>query len=804
MLLSYNWLKEFIDIDLTYSELDNILTMLGIELEGSEFQAQKFENFIIAEVIEKDKHPDADKLSVCQVNTGDNVLQVICGAPNVDKGQKVILGKSGAIVPNGGFKLEKRKIRGIESNGMICSLAELELGEDTGGIYVLPSETVVGMPISEYFAKNDIILELGLTPNKSDCLSHLGIARELAAHLGKQINYPNQELEENNEDINNYLKISILDNEKCPRYSARMVKNCKLTESPSWLKNRLESLELRPKNIAVDVTNLVLMECGQPLHAFDYNQIIGKQIIVKTATEGDKFISLDGKERTLNEGMLVICDSERPIAIAGVMGGQNSEISNDTIDIVIESAFFNPSSVRKTSKKLALQSDSSYRFERGVDISNITNALDRAAKLIAELSGGEVVGGIIDIYPNPLPQKELTLRYERVNKVLGTNLSKDIIDNILISLLFEKKEDDIDYSIFAIPYHRVDCDSEIDLIEEVARLYNYDNIDEQFSSEINFATSNVVPHLQMPKLRNNIRTWFVSNGFNELLTQNQIDPRSAELFSDNPIRIANPLGEELSIMRPSMISSFLNVVSKNIRNNNYNLKLFEVGKIFRNDEHAELFIKGIKEEEYLTIALTGSAYSKQWSEAKRDVDYFDLKGIITNLFDSLSISNYKFANNDTANKIFSNESQSILLNNKHIGILGAINKQGLKHFDIEHKVYIASFSLEAIYNVRQKAKKYSQISPFPRVYRDLAFIVDKKVSVEEINKIIQKYAGKLCTNITLFDVYEGKNLGDNQRSLAFNIEFTSFEKTMTDSETETYIQNIVTNVSKLTGGILRN
>lgn len=803
MLLSYNWLREFIDIDLNYNELDNILTMLGIELESADFQAKKYENFIVAEVLEREKHPNADKLSVCQVNTGEEVLQVICGAPNVDKGQKVILGKSGAVVPNGGFKLEKRKIRGTESNGMICSLAELEMGEDASGIEVLPADAPIGKSISDYYGLNDIILELGLTPNKSDCLSHIGIARELAAYLGKSISYPDNYLKENKENINDFAKVIIEDSENCPRYTGRVVKNCKISESPDWLKRRLENVGLKPINNAVDITNLILMESGQPLHAFDLDKINSKTIIVKAANEGDKFTTLDSKERTLNAKMLMICDAERPIAIAGVMGGQNSEISNETTNIFIESAFFNPSSVRRTSKKLGLQSDSSYRFERGVDISNVPNALDRAAKLIAELTGGEIVGGKIDVYPNPLPKKEIKLRYDKTNKILGTSLDKEKIDNILTSLLFEKIEDNQEFSVFAVPYHRVDCDGEIDLIEEVARLYNYDNIKDQFTSEINFSTSDVANHLRLPKLRNKIRAWFVANGFNEILTQNQTDPRSAAMFTGNPVKIANPLGEELSIMRPSMITSFLNVVGKNLRNSNFNLSLFEIGKVFNHKDGADQFIQGISEEEFLTIAISGSAYAKQWGEAKREVDFFDIKGIIESLFNFIDLSNFKFDENKDLLNVFDDESQSIIYANKNIGYYGLINPKVLKQYDIEHKVFIASFNLNAIYDTKQRAKKYKTISPFPRVYRDLAFIVDKNITSNEIATIIRKSAGNLCTNVVLFDVYEGKNLGENQRSLAFNMEFTSPDKTLTDIEIESFINNIISNVEQKTGGILR-
>jgi len=803
MLLSLNWLKEFVDFKVSYEELENILTMLGIEVESVVFQEKKFEKFIVAEVLEKEKHPNADKLSVCKVNTGKEILQVVCGAPNVDKGQKVILGLSGAIVPNGRFMLERRKIRGIESNGMICSLNELELGDSGNGIEILKDDAPIGEKISDYFGLNDTILEISLTPNKSDCLSHLGIARELAAYFRTTVNYPDTSLIENNDNINDLAKVIIEDIEKCPRYTARIVKNCKITKSPEWLEKRLQNIGLRSINVAVDVTNLVLMESGQPLHAFDFDKIKNHTIVVKTALEGEKLVTLDGKERILSGDMLLICDDEKPIAIGGVMGGENSEIDENTTNILIESAFFDPSSIRKTSKKLGLQSDSSYRFERGVDISNVPIALDRAAKLIAELTGGEVVSGKIDVYPNPKPKKQITLRYNRVNKILGTDLKPNQIDEILSSLMFELYNKIDEQVEVIVPYHRVDIDLEIDLIEEIARLYNYDNIENSFNSNINFASSDVANHLKVPKLRNKFRNWFVYNGFNEILTQNQIDPKSAALFTDNPIKIANPLGEELSVMRPSMIPSFLNVISKNIRNFNLNLKLFEIGKVFLNNSTAREFIEGIEETEYLTFAISGNILPKQWGIPDKKFDFFDLKGIFESLINEFNIKNIKFSKLDSKNIIFSNEVLQIESDAEIIGIMGKINDNIMKIYDIEQDIYLLTVKTKALYLNYIDKIKYEPISPYPKVTRDLAFLVDKSIDSALIADVIKKNAGKYARNITLFDVYEGKNIADGSKSLAYSIEFVSNEKTLTDEEIDKFIENIIKNVESSFKGQLR-
>lgn len=794
MLLSLNWLKEFVDFNISYEELENILTMLGIEVESVEFQEKKFEKFIVAEVLEKEKHPNADKLSVCKVNTGDEIIQVVCGAPNVDKGQKVILGLSGAVVPNGKFMLERRKIRGIESNGMICSLNELELGDSGDGIEILKDDAPIGEKVSDYFGLNDTILEISLTPNKSDCLSHLGIARELAAYFRTKVKYPDTNLVENDENINDIAKVIVEDLEKCPRYTARVVKNCKISKSPEWLEKRLQNIGLRSINVAVDVTNLVLMESGQPLHAFDFDKIKNHKIVVKTALEGEKLVTLDGKERILSGDMLLICDDEKPIAIGGVMGGENSEIDENTTNILIESAFFDPSSIRKTSKKLGLQSDSSYRFERGVDISNVPIALDRAAKLIAELTGGEVVGGKIDVYPNPKPKKQITLRYNRVNKILGTNLKPNQIDEFLTSLMFELSNKNEEQVEVIVPYHRVDIDLEIDLIEEIARLNNYDNIENSFNSNINFASSDVANHLKVPKLRNKFRNWFVYNGFNEILTQNQIDPKSAALFTDNPIKIANPLGEELSVMRPSMIPSLLNVISKNIRNFNLNLKLFEIGKVFLNNSTAREFIEGIEETEYLTFAISGNIQPKQWGIPDKKFDFFDLKGIFETLINEFNIKNIKFSKLDSKNIIFSNEVLQIESDTEIIGIMGKINDNIMKIYDIEQDIYLLTVKTKALYFNYNDKIKYEPISPYPKVTRDLAFLVDKSIDSALIADVIKKNAGKYARNITLFDVYEGKNIPDGTKSLAYSIEFVSNEKTLTDEEIDKFIDNIIKNV----------
>ncbi|HOK15233.1 MAG TPA: phenylalanine--tRNA ligase subunit beta, partial [Candidatus Kapabacteria bacterium] len=463
----------------------------------------------------------------------------------------------------------------------------------------------------------------------------------------------------------NYASITIEDASICPRYSARIIKNVKIQPSPNWLRNALTKLGIRPINAAVDVTNYVLYEMGQPLHAFDYNKIEGNKIIVRKAKKEEAFVTLDGKTRILDDYMIVIADEKKPIALGGVMGGENSEITDDTTDIILESAYFNPSLIRKTSKKLGLSSDSSYRFERGVDIENVIPALNRAAVLIAELCGGEIVGSEIDVYPEPVKLKEIALRFERARKIIGCDISNDFMLQVFENLGFEKIEQTSEYVKYRIPHRRNDIFEEIDLIEEVARFYNYDNIEPNYVSSITFSESIVDDNLQISPLKNKIRHFIVSNGFTEILTQNMVDTRSADIFTSNPVKIANPLGEELSIMRPSIVPSILKTINLNIRYGNTNLKIFEIGKIFKHTDDNKALLPGYEEREILAISLIGKTFPKQWSEKERPFDFYDLKGFVEDFADFLRLP-ISFSKIDS-DGIYSPNSLKIELDNYTIG-----------------------------------------------------------------------------------------------------------------------------------------
>lgn len=799
MLLSYNWLKELIEFDLAPEDLADKLTMLGIEVEEINDFGNKYDGFFTGKVISCKKHPNADKLSLCEVSTGgDELHKVVCGAPNVAEGQNIVMGKIGAVVPSAGFELKKAKIRGEESHGMICSETELELGDDSSGIMILPESAEPGIPLSKYFNLNDTILELSITPNRSDCNSHIGIAREVSALTGKEVKLPVSEIcddKQSDKNINDLINIEIKDSYKCPRYSARMVVDAEIKESPDWLKQRLSMIGLRPINNVVDITNFVLMEIGQPLHAFDYDLLNGHKIIVQTVENKTKFTTLDEKERELDDEMLMICDAERPVAIGGVMGGMNSEINDNTKNILIESAYFNPSSVRKTAKKLGINSDSSYRFERGVDYDNIITALDRATHLIAELSGGKIVEGTIDEYPNPQHTNELNLRFERARKIIGADISDQQMIMYLKRLNFNILAIDEGNSVTVkAPSYRVDMNLEIDLIEEIARMYNYNAITPDFTSKINFNAEPLPKELSTPERKEKLSNYLVHNGFDEIITQNMIDPASSEFLTDNPVKLANPLGEDLSIMRASVIPSIMKVVRYNLRMGNKNLKLFEIGKSFRkayNDENTP--VKGYKENEELAVVITGLLSPKQWGIDGKKADYYDIKGIVQDIFGYLNIEDIKFKPLKNESKLFGKNTLGIFLKKYQIGIVGEADKKLLNHFDIEEKVYLADINMDVIYDIHIPAKTYTKVAPYPSMERDLSFVFDGKFKAESVYNEIWQMGGKYLKDVQIFDVYTGKSL-DGKTAIGFTMHFSSPERTLTDKEVDKSINKIINTI----------
>ena len=803
MIASQNWLKECYSFTKSPNELADGLTMLGIEVESIKDNSSVFKGFYTGKVVSREPHPNADKLSICMVQTGKDERIIICGAPNVAAGQHIIVATDGAIVPNGGFSIGKRSIRGVESNGMICSKFELNLGEDDGGIWVLPENTPIGIPLADFIESNDIIYEIGITPNRADCLSHIGLAREIACleNQPNQLKIPGKEAAlqayAGRTMYNQLPSITINNSELCHRYAGLMVRNVTISESPDWLKKRLESVGLRPKNVIVDITNYVLMETGQPLHAFDADTLAGNAIIVKTANSGEKFTTLDGKDRILDEKTLMICDAEKPIAIAGVMGGKNSEISDSTKNVFIESAYFFPSSIRRTAKTQGISSDAAYRFERGVDIDLIPHAAMRAAQLMVELAGGTIFGDLDDHYPTTHNPIEITLRNERARAIIGMDISAETIVNCLQRIGCSIVSHDEHSVTIQAPSWRIDINEEIDLVEEVARIINYDEIPEHIHGEF-LGNNAILPALQKPVLRDTLREYLLASGFNELVTFTFTDKQTASVFTEQPVMLANPLGEEFSAMRPSLIPASLDVIVRNVNNGQKQIALFDIGRVFTRNQKVKSSagtLEGFQEQEHLLITLAGLSQEPHWQQKSRQVDFYDIKGIAEAIIEYGKIDGTKVKNEFPQGlipeEVMSKNVISLYAGKKLIGCAGQLHPAYCKKAGCDIPVFAALFDLTALYASKTKRSSFKSIITFPEVERDMAFIVDNAVNAESIMKTARQVAGNTLKGIDVFDVFSGQSLGAGKKSIGLRFTFQSPERTLIEQEIHEAMQNIV-------------
>ncbi len=789
MKFSLNWVKEYIpDLEISsMAELNAKMISAGLDIESIESEGEKFKGFVVGKVVEKSKHPDADKLSVCKVDIGTgDLLNIVCGAPNVEAEQLVCVAKIGAVVPNGGFEIKKAKLRGQLSEGMICSAKELNLSEDHNGIMVLDENAKIGQSFAEYIGADDFIYEIGVTPNRGDLLSHIGIAREIAAAYDLHCKLPEVQLKEENENSHDYIHVAIENKDFCKRFRARVIKDVQVKDSPEWLKKKLTAIGLRPRNNIVDITNYIMMETGQPMHAFDYDKIKGKKIIVKTANEGDKFTTLDSKERVLNDKSLMICDAERPLSIAGIMGGENSEITEGTTNVLLETAYFDSVAIRLNAKKLGLSSDASHRFERGTDINMVEYASDRASQFFAELSGGKILCGTVDNYPECFVYREVELEIYNVNRILGLSLTKDEVINLLAKIDIECEGERFEKLVFKIPeFRRNDIESEIDLIEEIARIYGYDNI--PMESTFRFSVSESNYNLDYIEFVQKVKNYFYGRGFNEILTSSQQEDAKLQTFGISPVKIANPGSSEMNSMRVNLYYGMLNVIKNNHNHSGKDipLKLYETGRVFLDEG------KCFKEEDKLSIGVCGNYDLKSFDNKDRDFDLFDLKGEVDMFIRSLNIQikNTSYGENGIKIKYETKDN--------YAGELFKVESSLLKSLgiEIEKPVYIAEFNLEALYKAQRKSNVYEPISKFPTVKRDLSFVVEKNVVFKDIKDVILKSGGKLLSGLQLFDIYEDKKLGNN-KSLAFSLEFSSFDKTLTDEEINPIIGKIVKNLEK--------
>jgi phenylalanyl-tRNA synthetase beta chain len=807
MRISYNWLKQFTKLDWKSEETAALLTDLGLEVEGvDKFESLKggLEGVVVGHVLTCVQHPNADRLRITTVDLGDGTpVQIVCGAPNVAAGQKVPVATIGTTLydkEGNAFQIKKGKIRGEDSHGMICAEDELGLGQGHDGILVLDEDLKPGTPASKIFnIESDEVFEIGLTPNRADAMSHWGVARDLRAGLSQK----NVHTELITPSVSNFrvdkrtlkIDVKVEDNKLAPRYCGVTISGITVKPSPAWLQNRLKAIGLTPKNNIVDVTNYVLHELGQPLHAFDASKIKGNKVIVKTVPAGTKFTTLDDVERTLHEEDLMICDEAGPMCIAGVFGGKNSGVTEGTSSIFLESAYFNPVSVRKTAKRHTLSTDASFRFERGIDPTITEYALKRAALLIQETAGGEITSDLIDIYPKKIEDNSVVVNFANVTRVIGQELSKETIKKILVSLDIKINNMSDAGLGLVVPAYRVDVTREIDVIEEILRVYGYNNI--SFTQKLNASISNSARNEDY-KLQNIIGAQMVSLGFNEMMANSLTTPDyiklSENLKEEFNVMMLNPLSSDLSAMRQSLLFSALDAVSFNINRRRADLKLFEFGKTYHK------LPSGYDENKHLTLTVTGSRLGESWSYAQKPVDFFMFKGYINLILTRLGLA--KIQTQPVANDIFS-EGIALAIGNDTIVEFGTIKKSVLKHFDIKQDVFFADFNWGAIIKLVTGKIKYTEISKFPEVRRDLALLVDHAVSFESIYTVAKQTEKSLLKDVSLFDVYEGNNLPEGKKSYAVSFMLQDSTKTLTDEQIDKIMGKIRQNLEKETGAQLR-
>ena len=784
MKISYNWLKKYVYLDISPKELENKMTFGGIEVESITKLGEDLDQIIIGKIEEKWQHPNADKLSICKVNDGQNVLQIICGAPNCDINQKIAFAPIGTKL--GEFKIKKAKLRGEESFGMICSENELGISEEQDGIMVLPEDAPVGNSLASYLKIDDTIYDVEITPNRPDLLGIIGVARDIAALTNKKLNLPKIDFTEGENQIKNELKLQNNAEKLCTRYTARIIKNVTIKESPNWLKTRLISVGLKPINNVVDITNFVMMEYGHPLHAFDYENVNGKKIVIRQAKNGENFSALNDKIYELNENDLVIADAEKAIALAGIIGGTNSHITEKTTDIVLEVANFLYSNIRNTCRRLNLSTDSSYRFERDISDETAEIVSKRATKLILELAGGKVCEGILDSYPNPQKSTEIKLRNSRVKQLLAINISFDKIKSYLETLGLTLKSEKNDVQIYEIPTYRKDLTREIDLIEEIIRLHGYNNV------ETHIKLQNVMNKREF-YARRKVKNILVNNGFSEVKNWSFTNPEYIEHLniSEDDIRknfafLKNPLGNSFSIMRPILLPDILNNAKFNINHGQKNLKLFELAKVFTRKDQ-----KLANETFQIAGLMTGSLKPVYWKEQQKIVDFFDLKGVVEEIISRLGLSEISFAESEESFYL-PKFAADIICDKIKIGSFGKMDPKIIQKFEIEQDVFVFDIDLSKIFRTQKpNISKFSEIPKFPPILQDISFQVSKEYKFNQIIEAI-KSIDNTIVNVELFDEFTGKNIDENFRSLAFSIVFSSKTKTLTDE----FIANLMSKIIK--------
>ncbi|HZK18006.1 MAG TPA: phenylalanine--tRNA ligase subunit beta [Clostridia bacterium] len=793
MLISYKWLQDYVDVDISPEELAEKITQAGIEVEKVRYLGDNLEGVVTGQITAIGKHPNADKLSVTEVTIGDDdTLQIICGAQNIEVGQVVPVALVGAKLP-GGMAIRKAKLRGIESSGMICSGKELGIDENMlspeqrEGILVLPEGTPLNWDIKDVLGLDDAVLEADLTPNRGDCLSIIGVAREVAAILKKELRLPGSKDYDLYESIDDRVKIDIEDSELCRRYVARLVKNVKIVASPLWMQQRLRASGIRPINNIVDVTNFVMLEFGQPLHAFDYDTLTDHHIIVRRAKKGETIESLDGIKRNLDENMLVIADPAGPVAIAGVMGGLATEITEKSANVLIESAYFDPINTRKTAQRLGLHSEASTRFEKTIDLKGCPRAATRAAELICEISGGELVGGAVDNYPSPLIEKTIALRPGRVSYILGKEIPVVKIKEILTDLQFtvEERNDEL---LVKVPSFRPDVSLEEDLIEEVARMYGYNNIPETLP----FGNTTRGTRTGKQQFLAQVREILTSSGLNEVITYTFGHPRvldQIDLPENSPLRnvvkIMNPLSEEQSVMRTLLFPELLKALQRNHNRQNLDMAIFEIGNVFYPEAGRRL----PREKMTLSGAAMGVTPAG-WNRPPADMDFYFMKGILGNLMEAVGVRGEHFEAEEDNPSFHPGRTAVIKVGEREIGILGEIHPNVLENIELDARVIAFELDIEALLEITDTGRTFKILPRFPSVERDLAVVVSKEVLAGDVVSAIRQTGSEFMEKVDLFDVYTGKQVPDNCKSLAFSLKFQAEDRTLTDAEINKIMEGI--------------
>lgn len=786
MNISYNWLKQFLNIEWEANQTAELLTDLGLEVEGvTPFESIKggLKGVVVGHVLNCVQHPNADRLKLTTVNIGaEEPVQIVCGAPNVAAGQKVPVATIGTTLYSEGepWKIKKGKIRGEESHGMICAEDELGLGKGHDGILVLNDDAIVGTPCSEIFKiEIDEVFEIGLTPNRADAMSHFGVARDLRAGLRQKeiekelITPPLSNF--NITDRSLKIDVTVEDSKLAPRYCGITLSNLIVQPSPTWLKNRLNAIGITPKNNLVDATNYVLHELGQPLHAFDADKIKGKKVIVKTLAKGSKFTTLDEVERELHEEDLMICDAEKPMCIAGVFGGIHSGVTEETTSIFLESAYFDPVSVRKTAKRHGLNTDASFRFERGIDIENVEFALRRAAILIKEIAGGEITSDVIDLYPNKVVDQQVFLSFEKTNNLIGQEIPRDTIKSILSSLDIKVMNVTETGLGLMIPSYRVDVQRDVDVVEEILRVFGYNNIN--FTEKLNASIAST-SKLEDYKLQNIVGNLLAVKGFFEImansLTNPDYIPLSDNLKEENNVVMINPLSNDLSVMRQSMLFSGLSAISHNINRKRGNLKLFEFGKTYHQFETKRI------ENKHLSLFLTGNRNEDSWETPTHKTDFYVLKTMTETVLSRLGINKVVSAPLET-----SDFSEGLILksNKKEVAVIGIVKSKTLKYFDIKQEVFYADINWDNLLSLVSKTNiVYEDIPKYPEVKRDFALLLDTKTTFKEVHDLAFQTERNLLKSINLFDVYTGKKLPEGKKSYAVSFTLQDQKSTLTDKQ----------------------